>query len=486
MGRHKLPVLPVGADPESDLAREVRAKLEEFPESLPEIQFLLRTAHATVDFDAPLRIVSERIERDLETIVSASPATRRAVCNLAGYVPPTQGTWWARTFANDAVPSVRSAARAILKLHQSRESFLRRGRRRGVEALAASPGPLLRHRRGADVRRESGVPNWATVGDLCGALGLVERQLAYLLVASDGERHGVPGPYRRIEIPKRSGGVRLICAPSPQLRRVQRRILRKVLDKVPVHDAAHGFRKGRSVATHAALHAGRRVVVSFDLVDFFPSVHYFRVVGLFASLGFDLSLARFGAHEEHRGVAETLARLCIYAENPRHRGAGFAPQGAPTSPAIANLVCRRMDSRLSGLAERIGGHYSRYADDLTFSFDREPEGGVGRFRWWVDAICYQEGFLVHRGKFRVQRQSQRQHVTGVVVNERPRVSRRDRRRFRAILHNCRTHGVESQARGRDHFKSWLRGYAAWIHAVDPAEGARLLAEVAELLGEPDG
>jgi hypothetical protein len=107
---------------------------------------------------------------------------------------------------------------------------------------------------------------------------------------------------------------------------------------------------------------------------------------------------------------------------------------------------------------------------------------LGRLRWWVDQVCHQEGFVVHQDKFRVIRNSQRQVVTGIVVNDVMRIPRPERRRFRAILHNCRTHGIESQARGRKDFAGWLRGYASYIHMVHPEEGADLLRQVTELLG----
>jgi len=140
-----------------------------------------------------------------------------------------------------------------------------------------------------------------------------------------------------------------------------------------------------------------------------------------------------------------------------------------------------MDARLTGLAVGKGGRYTRYADDLTFSFP-EDKVDLGRFRWWVDQICHQEGFLIHQAKFRVIRRAQRQLVTGIVVNDELRIPREERRRFRAILHNCRKHGVESQGRGKPHFEDYLRGFASYVHMVHPEEGQELLREVEQLLG----
>ncbi len=130
----------------------------------------------------------------------------------------------------------------------------------------------------------------------------------------------------------------------------------------------------------------------------------------------------------------------------------------------------------------MGATYTRYADDLTFSFRVVPEKGLGRFFWWVDQICQHEGFFENTKKRRVFRPSKQQRVTGIVVNDELSVPRSERRRFRAILANCRKHGIDSQARGRTDFRDYLHGFAAYVHMVQPALGAALLDEVRQLLG----
>jgi retron-type reverse transcriptase len=338
--------------------------------------------------------------------------------------------------------------------------------------------PLVRHPQGRRVQERHGVPEIGDLSQLRALLGIVsERQLGYFLLASDKD----DGPYRRFTLPKRGGGTREICAPKKQLRWVQRQLLDKVLAPVAVHDAAHGFIPGRSTVTNAAPHLGAELLLKFDLTDFFPTIHFYRVVGLFTRLGYPVGNARFSSRDESPQVAPTLARLCCYTPGPRSWGNAVLPQGAPTSPAISNLVCRRLDARLTGLAKRNAGVYTRYADDLTFSF-KSADVELGRFRWWVDQICHQEGFFVNQSKFHVIRGSQRQVVTGLVVNDTLHVPRDQRRRFRAILNNCRRHGVAAQARGNPRFADYLRGYASYIHMVQPEEGAELLQQVEELLG----
>jgi hypothetical protein len=400
-------------------------------------------------------------------------------------VPEAQARIY-RRLVKDPVGRVRTKARKLVQRARLREVALplksdgdwdTTGWLRGT--LQA---PLSRHVLGRRVQARHGLPEIGTLAELRALLGIRSpQQLGYFLLASDHE----DGPYTRFTIPKSDGGERAICAPKRQLKWVQRQILEKILARVPAHDAAHGFVPGRSTVTNAEPHRGARLLLKFDLSDFFPTIHYYRVVGLFASLGYRADDGKFGSADDSTRVAATLARLCCYTPDPRQWGNAVLPQGAPTSPAVSNLVCRRLDARLDGLARRNDGVYTRYADDLTFSF-REKSLALGRFRWWVDQVCHQEGFFVNQRKFRVIRGSQRQLVTGLVVNDALRVPREERRRFRAVLHNCRVHGVESQARGRPRFTDYLRGFASYVHMVHPEEGEDLLHQVDDLLGRETG
>lgn len=332
-------------------------------------------------------------------------------------------------------------------------------------------GVYGRQRRRAKPREDmesAGLPYLDSVDGVLALLGVPsEDALRPLMRAGAG-----PGsPYVEFEIPKATGGVRTITAPRAPLRKVQRTILDAILAKVPTHDASHAFTKARSIVTNAAPHQKKRVVVKLDLVDFFPSIHHRRVVGLFEQLGYG------------NAVAKQLASLTTF--RPKNAGGetawpGLLPQGAPTSPAIANLVARRLDRRLAALAKKSQATYTRYADDLTFSFDEEPKS-LGRFLWWVDQICQQEGFVENTKKRRVLRAKSQQRVAGIVVNDGLHLPRAERRRFRAILSNVAKHGLESQARGRDDFAAYLRGYAAFWNMVEPQRGAAVLKQVEALL-----
>jgi RNA-directed DNA polymerase len=340
-------------------------------------------------------------------------------------------------------------------------------------------GTVVRARRPAksaksDVRKRHGLPALGSAADVARLVGFDHADDLRPLM-----RPGVEAgaPYVEFTVPKADGSERRIAAPRARLKQVQRVILDQILARLPVHDACQGFVPGRSIVTNATPHRGAAVLLKMDLRDFFPTVHYRRAQGFFQRIGYG---------EE---VAATLAGLVTHRPVLADGSVGWPgvlPQGAPTSPALANLVCRRLDARLAGLARKSGAVYTRYADDLTFSFAAEPAVDLGRFAWWVDQICGQEGFVENTRKRRILRRGNQQRVTGVVVNDKLSVPRAARRRFRAILENCRRHGLASQARGRDDFADYLRGFAAYVQMVQPDLGGRLVREVEEILASAAG
>jgi hypothetical protein len=285
--------------------------------------------------------------------------------------------------------------------------------------------------------------------------------------------------YRWID--KRSGGRRLIEAPKPKLKRVQWRILEGILNKVPPHMAAHGFVTGRSISTNARPHVGQRVVLKFDLENFYPNVSFNRVVAIFRSLGY----CREAAIWLGRLTTTTLpyafdSELVIPPEIGPYLGRRL-PQGAPTSPALANLSAFSLDLRLSGLARTFGANYTRYADDLTFSGDERFLKSLAVFIPLVKQIVKSERFRIHRRKIRVLRDNQRQTVAGVVVNSHLNVSRREFDRLKAILTNCIRRGASTQNHERhEHFAASLLGRIAHVAQLNPARGEKLRALYAQI------
>jgi len=280
---------------------------------------------------------------------------------------------------------------------------------------------------------------------------------------------------------KRSWSIRLIEAPKPRLKKLQRQILTGILNRIPPHSAAHGFRKGRSIQTFAAPHVGQRVVLRMDLKDFFPSISGARIQTFFRTVGYPESVAdRLGGICTNAAPRDAWNQPALDADPRQVREARalysgpHLPQGAPTSPALANLCAYRVDCRLAGLAKSVGAEYTRYADDLAFSGGEAFERCVERFSTHVAAILHEEGFTVHHRKTRIMRQGVRQHLAGLVVNRRVNVIRADFDLLKATLTNCVRQGPESQNRdAHPRFRSHLDGRVGFVESINPAKGKRL-------------
>jgi RNA-directed DNA polymerase len=321
-------------------------------------------------------------------------------------------------------------------------------------------------------------------GDLAKWLGLDPGELRWFadLKALGYQRTGEQLRHYHYRIQaKRLGSVRLIEAPKPRLKDLQRQILRWILNKIPAHPSVHGFVKGRSIKTFVAPHVGRRVVLRMDLRDFFPTFGGVRIQNLFRTLGYP------------EAVADLLGGICTNA-TPRDIWDEIAadlgpaaveqvrrlyarphlPQGAPSSPALANISFYRLDCRLSAFAESAGARYTRYADDLAFSGGEGLEKRVERFGLHIAASLLEEGFALNHRKTRVMRQGVRQYLAGLVTNRHPNVMRRDFDRLKAVLTNCARSGPESQNReGRPRFRAHLEGRVAFVENVNPEKGRRL-------------
>ncbi|GAA2591757.1 hypothetical protein GCM10010435_83110 [Winogradskya consettensis] len=269
---------------------------------------------------------------------------------------------------------------------------------------------------------------------------------------------------------------RLIEAPKARLRVAQRRLLDGVLGRIPVHPAAHGFVPGRGVHTFAAPHSGQPMVIRADLASFFSSVTAPRIYGLFRTAGYPEPVAHaLAALTTTRTPADILRGK--YLPLLRH---AHLPQGAPSSPALANLVAYRLDRRLSGLAARFGMSYTRYADDLAFS---GPRVSAQRLLTALEAVVNDEGFRLRRAKTRVRGQGDRQVLAGLVVNERPAVARVEYDRLRAVLHDAARRGLDEANRdGHADFSAYLKGWVSWVSHQNPGRAAKLERLLAAALG----
>jgi RNA-directed DNA polymerase len=364
----------------------------------------------------------------------------------------------------------RAAKKAETVEHKKRELwYLGAG-------VSGGLGPTLGRRQSdAAALTALGLPVLHSAADLAQALKLPLGELRFLAYAREVS---TTTHYRRFTIPKRTGGERLISAPRARLKWVQHWILENLLSKLRFADPAHGFVPGRSTVSNAVPHVGAAIVINVDLRDFFPTVTYRRIKGLFVKLGYG---------EE---VSTVLALLCSEPEvtiteldGIRYyvaRGVRRLPQGAPTSPALTNALCRRLDARIAGWAKRHDVVYTRYADDLTLS-TKDRAAPVGKYLAFLRRVVADEGFHIHPEKVRVVRRGRRQEVTGVVVNERPGVPRDELRRFRALLYQIDKDGPAGKKWGHsDDVLTAALGFASYVKMVDPVKGESLRAKVLAL------
>ena len=382
--------------------------------------------------------------------------------------------------ADDAIAQLREAK---LKQREERKKLAAAKEQARVEAVAKRKSEdiiylgrgvsrgLTDRRANVEALQQLGLPVWGTPADVAKGLGLSIKQLRWLCFHAEATRKT---HYFYFEIPKRSGGKRLLSAPHVLLKTTQRKVLDEVLAKIPLEPECHGFVKGRSTVTNATPHVGQGVVLNLDLKDFFPTVSYRRVRGLFQSFGYSPA------------VATVLGLLCT--EAPRRKvgfdgaqwwvavGERCLPQGAPTSPAIANAISRKLDRRLRGRLAKKGWVYTRYADDLSFSKKTFTRGELGFVHASIRHVVQDEGFALNPKKGRAQGRGGRQDVTGIVVNVKPGVPRDELKRLRAILHQAMKTGLEAQNREKvSDFRRVLEGKIAYVMMVDRAKGQKLKA-----------
>jgi retron-type reverse transcriptase len=320
---------------------------------------------------------------------------------------------------------------------------------------------LVAYNRRMHARR---LPTIYTKEHLAARLGVSIRQLDWLAYAKDR--------YRVFTIPKANGEARRVDEPVDKLKTVQRWILRRILAKIPTHRAAQGFRRGRSILTNARKHLLKQVVVRVDLKDFFPSISLHQARRVFIKAGYPYT------------VANILANLSTRE--------GVLPIGAPTSPALANQVCQKLDRRIWALSYRAQFFYTRYADDLVFSSYNRKFGALVPF---LKQVITEEGFEVNEKKVAIARRNGRQTVTGIVVNRRTNIERDRYKLIRAVVHNCRKNGAASEfekwgshmaqmKRDRpadmDQFRNQLAGHVAYLRHTNHKKFDRLWQQFQEI------
>lgn len=270
--------------------------------------------------------------------------------------------------------------------------------------------------------------------------------------------------YHRYTIPKKKGGLRNIAVPKPLLKRAQKKILEEILVKIPVSSYAHGFLEGKSVVSGAVCHVKKpQLLINMDIEDFFPTITFERVRGMFKAFGYS------------GYIASLLAMICTYCERMAIDVRGkvkyvktsprILPQGSPASPMITNILCVKLDKRLGGLSRKFGFVYTRYADDISFSMKDAGNIDEGKFCGLVSKILKDEGFNINRSKTRFLRGNNRQEITGVVINnDEMGVTKKWVKRLRAAIYNANK--VKAQGNVPFETKNEIAGMAAWLKSVN--------------------
>ncbi len=314
-----------------------------------------------------------------------------------------------------------------------------------------------------------------TVGELAGWLNISTQELDWFMnlwrrepTASRELQH-----YQYQLIEKRDGRLRLIESPKNRLKRIQRKIYDEIIATIPVHPAAHGYCKGRSCVSHAVVHQGKQTLLLFDIAECFQSIRWPMVKAVFKKLGYT------------EGVCVCLTALCTHSvllkpgqfrmldsghrERLKQR---HLPQGAPSSPALANAALNTLDKRLSGLAHHLDADYSRYADDIVISSDHSRDW---RFlEPLIGGICLDEGVALNYRKSRIIKTHQKQRIVGIVVNHRVNIDRKYFDTLKATLMNCRRHGVVGQNRhGHTDFRAHLHGKIQYVKSLNHTRGHKL-------------
>ena len=256
---------------------------------------------------------------------------------------------------------------------------------------------------------------WNWLVELFDRRGFGLREFSRRIGVDPNEIANVSLKYTTYNIAKKSGKPRRIAAPNEQLKILQRKILRRLLAKLKLHPMATGFRKGVSFVDNARIHQSQALIVKIDLVDFFPSITREQVIRYFRRIGWS------------RATARLLGDLTTHEDS--------LPQGAPTSPALSNLLNYLLDARICALVSIQNGIYTRYADDITISFAKDHPVNLKPLLAMVFQIIRELGYEPHLGKkFAVRRAHQRQVVNGLVVNDRANLPRETRRWLRAVRH----------------------------------------------------
>ena len=267
--------------------------------------------------------------------------------------------------------------------------------------------------------------------------------------------------YRLFFIPKKSGGWRKIEAPKKDLIEIQSWIKSNILEKLTISPFAKGFQKKLSIIDNAKEHVCKEIVINIDLEDFFPSITYHQVFKVFYYAGYK------------KQVCHLLTKLCTNSKN-------CLPQGSPASPILSNLICYSLDMRLNGLMKKFGYSYSRYADDMTFSGQKNLRFLVP----YIRAIITDCGFKINENKLRYQYSFKQQMVTGLVVNNKITIPKKFIKELDNAIYFINKFGLNDHMIhincNKAFYKEHLFGLAYFVNMIDKNLGQKYLEKLSLL------
>lgn len=283
-------------------------------------------------------------------------------------------------------------------------------------------------------------------------VGMEKKEMAYIIFGENRKN------YKLVQIPKKSGGHRKISIPCTTLKFIQKWILKNILNKMEVSNFATGFEKNKSIKNNAQIHLNQKCIINIDIADFFPSIDMKKVYKIFRKAGYSKS------------VSYCLALICTNDNK--------LPQGAPTSPKLANIYCKQLDYRINGLCQKYHARYSRYADDITISGNKTIKNCLKI----VKDIIEEEGFHLNNKKTRIQKNGQRQEVTGLNLNSgKVTIPRKYKRELKQEIYYCKKYGVENHLEHinikKAFYKEHLYGKAYFINMIEPEVAKKILEEL---------
>lgn len=286
-------------------------------------------------------------------------------------------------------------------------------------------------------------------------------------------------------IKKKKEGYRRIIAPHSRIKLLQKWIHVNILNKVELNSFATGFIKEKSILDNAKIHENKNVILNLDLSNFFETINERRVFGIFKSLGYAPNLSVEFAKICTASISDYRFKQLSEEEQEYFKDLhslkeSILIQGAPTSPGISNIICRRLDRRLSILANKFGVNYSRYADDITISgdIDRLPKISI------VKKIIEDEGFIINWNKVGKYKTGQKQMVTGLLIDKKVRIPKRFKKEIYRHLYFCKKYGVLSHFQrispNKGYRKEWILGKILFVHSIEPDEAKKMMKLVEQI------